>query len=76
MLVNIDLSLEKMFYEKKTCIIDAPVEKIEHSLLGKELKNQTSFAEKRYQKVGNSFESNKTGDKTKQKTKEVAISQI
>ena len=68
MLVNIYFSLKKMFYEKKTCIIDAPVEKFEHSLLEKELKNQTSVAEKRYQKVGNSFESNKTGeDKTKNK---------
>ena len=50
MLVNIYFSLEKMFYEKKTCITDAPVEKFEHSLLEKELKNQTSVAEKRYQK--------------------------
>ena len=51
------------------------IKRFEYSPLGKELKKETSFAEKRYQKFENVFESNKR-KKTKQKTKEVVLSQI
>ena len=50
-----------MFYQKKTCLLQkaAAIKRFEFSLLGKELKKQTSVAEKQYQKFGNGFESNK-----------------
>ena len=53
----------------------ATIKRFEYSPLGNELKKETSFAEKRYQKFENVFESNKR-KKTKQKTKEVVLSQI
>ena len=37
----------------------AAVKRFEHTPLGKELKKQTSVAEKQYQKLDNTFESNK-----------------
>ena len=47
----------------------AALKRFEYSPLGKDLKKQTSVAEKLYQKLGNSFESNKKEeDKTKSKT--------
>ena len=46
----------------------AALKRFESSLLGKELKKQTSVAEKQYQKSGNAFVSNKKEeDKTKKK---------
>ena len=55
---------------KKELLEKAPaLKRFKYSPLGKDLKKQTSFAEKQYQKLGNSFESNKKEeDKTKSKT--------
>ena len=47
----------------------AGIKRFEYSLLGKELKKQTIFAEKQYQTFDNAFESNKKEeDKTKNKS--------
>ena len=49
-----DVLPEKDLLEK-----DAALKRFEYSPLGKELKTQTSVAEKQYQKFNNTFESNK-----------------
>ena len=66
-----------MFYQKKTCLLEkaAAAKRFEFSRLGKEVKKQTSVAEKQYQKFDNGLESNKN-EEVKIKTKEVLLSQI
>ena len=64
MLVNINFWLAKMFYQKKDLLEKAAgLKRFEYSPLRKELKSQTSAAEKQYQKLDKVFESNKKGKK-------------
>ena len=52
--------LAKMYYQKNDLLEKATVlKKFEYSPLDKELKAQTSAAEKQYQKLDKVFESNK-----------------
>ena len=57
-----DVLPEKDLLEKA-----AAIKRFEYSLLGRELKKQTSVAEKQYQKFDSAFESNKDEDKSKNK---------
>ena len=53
-----------MFYQKKDLLEKAAgLKRFEYSPLRKELKSQTSAAEKQYQKLDKVFESNKKGKK-------------
>ena len=45
--------------EKHVLENSVTIKRFEYSPVGKELKNQTSVAEKQYQKLNNAFESNK-----------------
>ena len=52
MLVNMNFWLAKMYYQNNDLLEKAVVlKKVEYSPLGKELKAQTSPAEKQYQKL-------------------------
>ena len=74
------LTSEGVFPEKDLLEKAAALKRFEYSPLDKELKKQTSVAEKQYQKLNNAFESNKREEVKKKTTttttKKAMLSQI
>ena len=59
MLVNVNFNWQRSFSRKRLIIKAAALKKIEYSPLGKELKKQTSIAEKQYQALTKLFKFDK-----------------